>query len=96
LVKLGETLYKIGRYPNKTKEELIKFRRVIGLRKVDFGKYTYATHPHLIQRATSAHHPNKYTEHPRGEIFHPVWSDIDYPTNYGDGKMWLAVDLLEA
>jgi hypothetical protein len=95
LVQLGEQITVNGKYPNRDKFEPITFRRVIGVRKSELGKYTYTTRPDKIQRATSAHHPNIYSQHPKGEIFHPVWSDIDWPTNYGDGKMWLAVRLLE-
>ncbi|HKI55299.1 MAG TPA: hypothetical protein VJ987_14330 [Anaerolineales bacterium] len=94
-VQLGETITVNGKYPNRDDYEDIEFRRLIGLRRSDFGKYTYQTHPHLIQRATAAYRMNKYTEYPRGEIFHPVWSDLDYPANYGDGKLWVASALLD-
>lgn len=97
-VQLGETIVKLGKYPNRDYEESIEFRRVIGVRRADFGKYSYTKEPWYIQRATAANRTpveDSYTEFPRGEIFHPVWSDIDFPTNYGDGRMWLATRLVE-
>ena len=93
-VQLGETMSAVGQYPNRDRQEIITFRRLIGVRKNQ--NVTYKTHPHLIQHATEAGRDNKYNEFPRGEIFHPVWSDIDHPANYGDGKLWIAVEFLEA
>lgn len=97
-VMLGETIVKWGKYPNRGSEEWIELRRVLGVRRADFGKYSYAKEPWFIQRATVAYRTpteDYYFEYPRGEIFHPVWSDLDYPTNYGDHKMWLATRLVE-
>lgn len=96
LVKLGEEMSAWGQYPNRSKEEWIRFRRLIGIRRADFGKYTYDNSPHFVQRCTEAiGTDNKYNEFVRGEVFHPVWSDLDFPANYGDGKLWLAVEFLE-
>jgi hypothetical protein len=86
---------KWGRYPGRDKDESIAFHRLIGLRRADFGKYTHLTHPHFIQRCTAAGNGNVYSEFPKGEIFHPVWSDIDFPANVGDGKLWIAAAFLE-
>lgn len=88
-----------GRYPGHDRSELMIIHRLIGVRHSEFGKYTYATHPHYIQHATEAYRAggvdDVYNEYPRGEIFHPVWSDIDFPANYGDGKLYIPAAFLE-
>jgi hypothetical protein len=73
--------YRKGQYPNRDTDETILFYRPVGLRKADFGKYTHATHPHLIQRATSAYPGNYYEEFSRGEVLHVVWDWRDFPHN---------------
>ena len=79
----------------------IDFYRVLGLRRSQFGDVlsgtiTHESHPHLIQRATEAWYPtDRYNEYPRGEIFHPVWSDEDWKANEHDGKLYIATALLE-
>lgn len=85
-------------YPNRDKDDYNQlFYRINGFRKADIGKgYTYATHPHLIQRATAAYDNNHYEEFPRGEIFHPVWDCRDWPANERDGILYIAAAFLEA
>lgn len=96
LVQTGETIIKWGRYPGRTQDEWIPMHRVIGLRRSEFDKVRFETPSHLIQRATEAGRDNGYNEYPRGEILHPVWSDLDWPCNYGDGKLWIAEAFLES
>lgn len=103
LVQLGESVTRNGVLPSDPPGRPpypILFHRLIGLRKSEFARarnreITHKSHPHLIQRATEAGRNNVYIEFPRGEIFHPVWSDIDFPCNYGDGKLWVADAFLE-
>jgi hypothetical protein len=96
LVKVDPTpIWRVGEFPKTGVRENIKFYHVIGVRKSEFGKYSHKTHPWFIQHATGAGRNNQYDEYPKGEIFHPVWSDIDYPTNFGDGRIYIAEKFLE-
>lgn len=65
----------------------ILFYKLLGLRAADFGKFTHASHPWLIQKCTSVGVGDRYIDTPRGTIYHPVWSPLDYPSNYG----WLYI-----
>lgn len=99
LVQLGESVTRNGVFPNEptgTPDHPILFHRLVGMRRSQMAMgLTHGSHPHLIQRATEAGKNNVYIEYPRGEIFHPVWSDIDWPCNYGDGRLWVADAFLE-
>lgn len=84
LIEIDPTPYKFKcKYPNREADEKEPpvFHIIKGLRRSDFGKYTHATHPHLIQKATAAYPGNVYVEDPRGVMYHPVWAWEDFPHN---------------
>lgn len=83
-----------GQFPAKGYDEWITFYRVVGLRRHEMGSVTHESHPWLVQQGTAIE-GGKGTDRPRGVVhYHPVWSDIDYPTNYGDGRLYVARDFL--
>lgn len=85
-----------GKYPARDADEWIVFYRVLGLRKADYGKVTHESHPWLVQQCTAIE-GGKATDLPRGVVhYHPVWSDLDFPSNYGDGKLYVAKEFLES
>ena len=88
-----------GDYPAVEKRETIPFRKIYGLRKSEMSAgYTYATHPHKIQRATEARQnpPDTYSDTPRGtEILHPVWDWRDWPPYPHGGALYIADAFLE-
>lgn len=85
---------RFGAYPAKTTEEWITFFRVVGIRKHEIKIITHQNHPWLVQQCTAIE-GGRETDKPRGVVhFHPVWSDIDWPTNYGDGRLYVARDFL--
>lgn len=68
----------------------IEFYKVIGMRKHEMN-LRHSTHPWLVQRCTWATWPgNEYrdTWH-SGVVYHPVWSPLDWPHNYGN-ELFLA------
>lgn len=79
----------------------ITFYKLEGLRKADIplvnsGIISHATHPHLIQKATAANAGsggNAYTDTPRGIIYHPVWSPLDWSSNNGN-QLFIAKEFL--
>lgn len=75
----------LAKYQATSTMELITFYKLEGLRRADWGKVSYATHPWFIQTATWAGYPDNsyHTTWHEGTIFHPVWSPLDYPSNYG-------------
>lgn len=85
----------IGQYPNREGQEPIEMYRLLGMRKAEMGLVSYATYPHKVQRGTEAGRDNGYNDHPRGEIFHPVWDSRDWKANHGDGQLWIARAFLE-
>lgn len=87
--------WRTGQYPNRQQNESILFYRLITLQRSQWGQVTHESHPWLIQRATQAGRDNKYDEFPKGAIHHPVWSDVEYPANYGDGRLYIAAAFLE-
>lgn len=81
----GNQLVKVDRIelmkvkePNGPKDKIMRMGRLVTFGKADWGK-TFATDPHLIQRATAVRgHDNFHNEFPRGEIFSPLWSPVDF------------------
>lgn len=80
-------------------EQDITFYKLKGIRRADFGKYTYASHPHLIQRATMVYggRANNYSDEPRGIIYCPVFDVSDFPHNETTREpgLYIARDFLE-
>lgn len=74
-----------AKYQETIKSEWITFYKLEGLRRADWGKVSYATHPWFVQTATWAGYPDNsyHTTWNEGTIYHPVWSPLDYPCNYG-------------
>ncbi|MDL1909709.1 hypothetical protein FBQ81_03295 [Chloroflexi bacterium CFX6] len=84
-----------GQYPARANQEMITFYRVIGMRRWQMGQVTHQTHPWLIQQCTAIE-GGASTDRPRGVVhYHPVWSDIDWPSNYGDGRNYVAKEFLQ-
>lgn len=89
----------LGKYQGEPGGTLhkIDFYKVIGLRKSDMTRpVSELLAEGLIQRATEAYYPtNEYNDHPQGgTILCPVWSPLDYPTNYGKNVVFIAKDFL--
>lgn len=83
-----------GKYPARLTDEWITFYRVVGMRRYEMATVSHETHPWLVQQCTAIE-GGKGTDRPRGVVhFHPVWSDIDWPTNYGDGRLYVAREFL--
>jgi hypothetical protein len=81
----------------------ITFYKLLGLRRsqvADVGAkiINYETHPHLVHRCTVAWYPdNRYTDHtPKGIVYTPVWSPLDYPPNTGGNALFIARVFLES
>lgn len=55
----------------------VPMKRLVCFRRSDWGK-THATHPWLIQKATQVDHKNRYSDMPRGFIYSPLWSPLDW------------------
>jgi hypothetical protein len=55
----------------------VPMKRLVCFRKSDWGK-KHITHPWLIQKATQVDHKNKYSDVPRGFIYSPLWSPLDW------------------
>ncbi len=76
-----------GTYRKKSQPELITFYKVIGMRKSEIGlPVTELLQEGKIQLCTSAVRgggkEDVYSETPKGRVYHPVWSPLDYPSNY--------------
>lgn len=75
-----------GKYQSAAISEPITFYKLVGMRWADRLKYSHDTHPWFIQKGTWASYPeNNYhdTWH-NGIVYHPVWSPLDFPHNYGN------------
>lgn len=85
-----------GQYPGRGYDEMITFYRVAGMRRHEMGQVTHESHPWLVQQCTAIE-GGKATDKPRGVVhYHPIWSDNDWPTNYGDGRLYVAKEFLVA
>lgn len=77
-----------GKYRNRPASEWIKFYKIIGMRRnemsspagklFDEGKIQYYT---VANKGAGVE--NVYNEHPRGYIYHPIWSPLDWHVNSG-------------
>ena len=84
----------LAKYPTETTRRPVKFYKVIGLKRADFGKYTHLTAPWWIQKCTAFYGVNNYTETPRGTVYHCVWDASEYPAQ-GNRALYLAKDFCE-
>lgn len=85
-----------AKYQAKASSEWITFYKLVGLRKADWTRPTSdLLSEGLMQVGTWADYPhNGY--HDRwfsGVVLHPVWSELDYPSN--NGALYIAKDFLE-
>jgi len=77
-----------GKYRARTTSEWIKFYKIVGMRRAEMsrpvaelfaeGKIQYYT---VANKGAGVE--NVYNEHPRGYIYHPVWSPLDWRVNSG-------------
>ncbi len=89
-----------GKFRKREKSELITFYKVIGMRKAEAGRpVDELFREGKVQICTSANRTGKgenlYTETLKGIVYSPVWSPLDYPSNYGNA-LYLAKDFCEA
>lgn len=63
--------------PQENTPRDVPMKRLVCFRKSDWGK-THATHPWLIHRATEVNHKDKVNDAPRGIIYSPLWSPLDW------------------
>lgn len=63
----------------------IWFYMLKGMRRSEQGKFTHEREPWFIQKCSCVYRrPDENTfgwRTPKGTIYHPVWSPLDYPTN---------------
>jgi hypothetical protein len=62
--------------PDKIKREM-DMARLVSFRKTDWGK-TWQTHPYLVHRAYCAYKRNKFGDAPKGIVYTPFWSPLDW------------------
>lgn len=79
--------------PNEDQVRSVSMYRLVCFRNTDWGK-THKTHPHLIHKATEVNDQDKLNEYPRGTIYSPLWSplDWDYSGTFRPQGMWVPVD----
>jgi len=79
----------VGKYRGKEKSESIPFYKIVGMRKSEIGRPV----PELLQEgkiqicttaSRGGNFEDRYTETLKGVVYHPVWSPLDYPSNYGN------------
>jgi len=80
---------KRGTYPAGKTEDIV-FYHVEGMPKSLMGIATHASHPYWIVQATAFNNNQVMTSTPRGAThYHCIWNDIDYPSNYADGRLYV-------
>lgn len=85
-----------ARYQNKTTTEWISFYKPIGLTKSDWTRSTTDLLSNgLLQVGTWADYPHNgyHNQWHGGTVLHPVWSQVDYPSN--NGTLYIAKEFLE-
>lgn len=85
-----------AKYQNKTTSEWITFYKLVGLRKSDWTRpVSDLLSEGLMQLGTWADYPNNgyHDRWNSGIVLHPVWSELDYPSN--NGSLYIAKVFLE-
>ena len=82
--------------PEENIEREVPMKRLVCFRRRDWG-VTHDTHPWLIQRATQVDHKDQFSDTPKGVIYSPLWSplDWDFPGRFKPGAFYLPLDWLE-
>lgn len=86
---------KRGTFPSGITEDIVLYH-VVGMPKILMqsglsGKEMHEKYPYWIVPATAFGNDQEMTMTPRGAThFHCVWNDQDYPSNYADGKLYIA------
>jgi hypothetical protein len=90
----GDATFNI-KMPEENVERQVPMKRLVCFRRRDWG-ITHDSHPWLIQRATQVDHKDQFSDTPRGIIYSPLWSplDWDFPGNYKPQAFYLPVDWL--
>lgn len=90
----GDATFKT-KMPEENVEREVPMKRLVCFRRWDWG-VTHDTHPWLIQRATQVDHKDQFSDTPKGIIYSPLWSplDWDFPGNYKPKAFYLPVDWL--
>jgi len=78
-----------GSYRKKGINEWIPFYKIVGMRRTEAGRpVEELLREGKMQICTCANRGGKgenlYTETLKGIVYHPVWSPLDYPSNYGN------------
>jgi len=79
----------VGKYRKKESNESIPCYKIVGMRRAETGRpVAELLREGKIQICTCANRGGKgedqYTETLKGIVYHPVWSPLDYPSNYGN------------
>jgi hypothetical protein len=82
--------------PEENTEREIPMKRLVCFRGRDWG-VTHDSHPWLIQRATQVDHKDQFSDTPKGVIYSPLWSplDWDFPGKYKPMAFYLPLDWLQ-
>ncbi len=76
LVMVDAIVDMVAKPPDGIRREL-KMARLVSFRKTDWGK-TWKTHPHLVHRAYCAYKNNQFGDSPKGIIYTPLFSPLDW------------------
>lgn len=80
-----------GQFPAKSTPEDIVFYRVEGMPSALEGVATHTSHPWYIVDAASFNSEHIQTDKPRGVTHrHVVWNTDNHPSNYADGRLYIA------
>ncbi|HEY5731857.1 MAG TPA: DUF5915 domain-containing protein [Anaerolineales bacterium] len=63
--------------PQEKSPRDVPMKRLVCFRKSDWGK-THHTHPWLVHRATQVDDKDRFSDEPRGIIYSPLWSPLDW------------------
>jgi len=89
-----------GKYRNRELSEWISFYKLLGMRRSEMARpVAELLAEGKIQRYTTANRgagqENIYNDHPRGVMYHPVWSPLDWRVNNGNDALYLAAEFCE-